>query len=115
MIYCGMSRNSHVHSRHTFPHSLTPFDAQLEAIEAATSHMASEAQQAAAPAPVLPLTLIQGPPGTGKTHTVLGVLNTWHLVQYRRHQDAWRAGEGEGWASRGEGEGKARGGCMGGR
>lgn len=63
--------------------------------------MASEAQQAAAPAPVLPLTLIQGPPGTGKTHTVLGVLNTWHLVQYRRHQDAWRAGEGEGIVSNG--------------
>lgn len=101
MFYYGMSQISHVHSLHTFPHLLTPHHMQLEAIEAATSHMASEAQQAAAPAPVLPLTLIQGPPGTGKTHTVLGVLNTWHLVQYRRHQDAWRAGEGEGIVSNG--------------
>eukprot|EP00879_Flechtneria_rotunda_P011055 GHRR01011551.1.p1 GENE.GHRR01011551.1~~GHRR01011551.1.p1 ORF type:complete len:847 (+),score=311.53 GHRR01011551.1:365-2905(+) len=32
----------------------------------------------------VPFTLIQGPPGTGKTHTVLGVLNTWHLVQFQR-------------------------------
>ena len=31
-----------------------------------------------------PFTLIQGPPGTGKTHTVLGVLNTWHLTQFQR-------------------------------
>lgn len=27
--------------------------------------------------------------GTGKTHTVVGILNTWHTVQYRRHQSAW--------------------------
>lgn len=32
----------------------------------------------------VPFTLIQGPPGTGKTHTVLGVLNTWHLTQFQR-------------------------------
>ncbi len=32
----------------------------------------------------LPITLIQGPPGTGKTHTVIGILNTWHLTQYQR-------------------------------
>jgi senataxin len=34
--------------------------------------------------PYVPFTLIQGPPGTGKTHTVLGVLNTWHLTQFQR-------------------------------
>ena len=39
---------------------------------------------------------LQGPPGTGKTHTVLGILNSWHLVQVR-----W----GEGWAKQGEGGG----------
>ena len=32
-----------------------------------------------------PFTLIQGPPGTGKTHTVTGVLNTWHHVAYQRY------------------------------
>lgn len=30
---------------------------------------------------VVPWALIQGPPGTGKTHTVLGILNVWHLVR----------------------------------
>jgi superfamily I DNA and/or RNA helicase len=30
-----------------------------------------------------PFTLVQGPPGTGKTHTVCGILNLWHLVQYQ--------------------------------
>lgn len=32
---------------------------------------------------------LQGPPGTGKTHTVVGILNSWHMIQYRRHQAAW--------------------------
>jgi senataxin len=35
--------------------------------------------------PTLPFVLIQGPPGTGKTHTVVGVLNVWHLVAYQRY------------------------------
>lgn len=35
--------------------------------------------------PKLPFVLIQGPPGTGKTHTVLGVLNVWHLVAYQQY------------------------------
>jgi senataxin len=42
------------------------------------------ASAAAAGEPYVPFTLIQGPPGTGKTHTVLGVLNTWHLTQFQR-------------------------------
>ena len=29
--------------------------------------------------------MIQGPPGTGKTHTVKGMLNVWHLVQFQRY------------------------------
>ena len=33
----------------------------------------------------LPVLLIQGPPGTGKTHTVEGILNLWHLVQFERY------------------------------
>lgn len=37
------------------------------------------------PVPTLPFTLIQGPPGTGKTHTVVGVLNVWHLVAYQAY------------------------------
>lgn len=32
---------------------------------------------------------LQGPPGTGKTHTVVGILNTWHLVQYQRYYTSW--------------------------
>lgn len=32
-----------------------------------------------------PFTLVQGPPGTGKTHTVWGMLNVIHLVQYQRY------------------------------
>lgn len=34
-----------------------------------------------------PIMLIQGPPGTGKTHTVRGVLNLWHLVQFQRYYE----------------------------
>ncbi|KAK8677908.1 hypothetical protein V6N13_143428 [Hibiscus sabdariffa] len=32
-----------------------------------------------------PFTLVQGPPGTGKTHTVWGMLNIIHLVQYQHY------------------------------
>ncbi|WIA18803.1 hypothetical protein OEZ85_003486 [Tetradesmus obliquus] len=45
---------------------------------------AAAAAAAAAGQPYVPFTLIQGPPGTGKTHTVLGVLNAWHLTQFQR-------------------------------
>lgn len=62
---------------------------QLEAIEICASHMASEQERSESELPVLPVTLVQGPPGTGKTHTVKGILNCWHVVQYHRHQAAW--------------------------
>lgn len=62
---------------------------QLRAIERTATHLSAPPpekggnfDQGATP---LPFTLIQGPPGTGKTHTVLGVLNTWHLVQFQRY------------------------------
>eukprot|EP00959_Pyramimonas_sp_CCMP1952_P136761 2861873-Pyramimonas_sp.AAC.1 len=32
-----------------------------------------------------PFTLVQGPPGTGKTHTVWGLLNVLHFVQFQRY------------------------------
>ncbi|TVU31388.1 hypothetical protein EJB05_23072 [Eragrostis curvula] len=35
-----------------------------------------------------PFTLVQGPPGTGKTHTVWGMLNVIHLVQYQHYYAA---------------------------
>ncbi|XP_076935524.1 putative helicase MAGATAMA 3 [Bidens hawaiensis] len=35
-----------------------------------------------------PCTLVQGPPGTGKTHTVWGMLNVIHLVQYQHYYTA---------------------------
>ncbi|GFY85806.1 P-loop containing nucleoside triphosphate hydrolases superfamily protein [Actinidia rufa] len=35
-----------------------------------------------------PFTLVQGPPGTGKTHTVWGMLNVIHLVQYQHYYNA---------------------------
>lgn len=25
----------------------------------------------------------------GKTHTVKGILNSWHVIQYNRHMAAW--------------------------
>jgi hypothetical protein len=47
----------------------------------------------------------QGPPGTGKTHTVLGILNTWHLTQFQRYYtrlEAWLVAQAR----------AARGGCF---
>ena len=32
-------------------------------------------------------TLVQGPPGTGKTKTLVGMLNTLHLVKFSEYQD----------------------------
>uniref|UniRef100_A0A061SGN7 Senataxin n=1 Tax=Tetraselmis sp. GSL018 TaxID=582737 RepID=A0A061SGN7_9CHLO len=60
---------------------------QLKAIEESCAHLSHPCFGGGGreDAPWLPFTLIQGPPGTGKTHTVRGILNTWHLVQYQRY------------------------------
>lgn len=56
-------------------------EVQLKAIEECVGFLGAEGEGRRA----RPVTLIQGPPGTGKTHTIRGVLNTWHLLQYQRH------------------------------
>ncbi|KAK9811177.1 hypothetical protein WJX73_008484 [Symbiochloris irregularis] len=75
-------------------HLRTQFDhTQLQAIEVTAAHLGSsmapppdQVQNPPQDAPAAtPFTLIQGPPGTGKTHTVTGVLNTWHLVAFQRY------------------------------
>lgn len=65
---------------------------QSDAIAMCTAHFAagSGAQQPEGSeknGKPLPVMLIQGPPGTGKTHTVRGVLNLWHLVQFQRYYE----------------------------
>ncbi|KAL3681980.1 hypothetical protein R1sor_000002 [Riccia sorocarpa] len=65
---------------------------QLAAIQWAGAHTAAgSGSSAASGAPKQepwPFTLVQGPPGTGKTHTVWGMLNVIHLVQYQRYYQA---------------------------
>ncbi|KAG6543891.1 hypothetical protein Mapa_014731 [Marchantia paleacea] len=65
---------------------------QLAAIQWAGAHTAAGSGSAAITgAPKQepwPFTLVQGPPGTGKTHTVWGMLNVIHLVQYQRYYQA---------------------------
>lgn len=63
---------------------------QRHAVQLCATHLAHPKQVASecAGKRQLPITLIQGPPGTGKTHTVLGILNTWHLIQFQRYYDA---------------------------
>lgn len=56
---------------------------QEDAILMCTAHFCKEDN--APGKPTLPVLLIQGPPGTGKTHTVQGILNLWHLVQFERY------------------------------
>lgn len=70
--------------------------AQRQAIELAAAQVApikgphtSDASPSSRPGGTLPFVLIQGPPGTGKTHTVLGILNTWHLTQFTRYFHSW--------------------------
>jgi len=53
---------------------------QLEAIEMTAAQVACRGSHTS-----LPFVLIQGPPGTGKTHTVLGVLNVWHLSAFQQY------------------------------
>ena len=69
--------------------------AQSDAIAMCTAHFAtapsgptvSSSSIESKEKQALPIALIQGPPGTGKTHTVIGVLNLWHLVQFQRYYE----------------------------
>ncbi|XP_010917856.1 uncharacterized ATP-dependent helicase C29A10.10c [Elaeis guineensis] len=62
---------------------------QLAAIQWAAMHTAAGTSSGAAKRQdPWPFTLVQGPPGTGKTHTVWGMLNVIHLVQYQHYYTA---------------------------
>lgn len=64
---------------------------QLAAIQWAAAHTAAgttEVSSNSSGGQPWPFTLVQGPPGTGKTHTVWGMLNVIHLVQYQRYYAA---------------------------
>ncbi|KAF4346363.1 hypothetical protein G4B88_003394 [Cannabis sativa] len=59
---------------------------QLAAIQWAATHTAAGTSGGMTKKQDLwPFTLVQGPPGTGKTHTVWGMLNVIHLVQYQHY------------------------------
>ncbi|KAJ0263030.1 Uncharacterized protein HA466_0034670 [Hirschfeldia incana] len=58
---------------------------QLSAIHWAAMHTAAGTSSGAKRQDPWPFTLVQGPPGTGKTHTVWGMLNVIHLVQYQQY------------------------------
>ncbi|KAK4859349.1 hypothetical protein QYF36_004082 [Acer negundo] len=60
---------------------------QLGAIQWAAIHTAAGTSSGMTKSP-WPFTLVQGPPGTGKTHTVWGMLNVIHLVQYQHYYTA---------------------------
>lgn len=60
---------------------------QLAAIQWAAMHTAAGTSSGKKQDP-WPFTLVQGPPGTGKTHTVWGMLNVIHLVQYQHYYAA---------------------------
>jgi senataxin len=65
---------------------------QLAAIQWAAAHTAAGSSEvtsnSSSGGQPWPFTLVQGPPGTGKTHTVWGMLNVIHLVQYQRYYAA---------------------------
>ncbi|XAR48576.1 hypothetical protein NMG60_11031445 [Bertholletia excelsa] len=62
---------------------------QLAAIQWAAMHTAAGTNSGMTKTQDLwPFTLVQGPPGTGKTHTVWGMLNVIHLVQYQHYYSA---------------------------
>ncbi|KAL6493163.1 hypothetical protein OROGR_032922 [Orobanche gracilis] len=62
---------------------------QLAAIQWAAMHTAAGTSNGLAKKQdPWPFTLVQGPPGTGKTHTVWGMLNVIHLVQYQHYYTA---------------------------
>ncbi|CAE6168499.1 unnamed protein product [Arabidopsis arenosa] len=58
---------------------------QLAAIHWAAMHTAAGTSSGVKRQDPWPFTLVQGPPGTGKTHTVWGMLNVIHLVQYQQY------------------------------
>ncbi|XVF64744.1 hypothetical protein PTKIN_Ptkin09bG0191700 [Pterospermum kingtungense] len=59
---------------------------QLAAIQWAATHTAAGTSSGVTKRQEpWPFTLVQGPPGTGKTHTVAGMLNVIHLVQYQHY------------------------------
>ncbi|XP_022980920.1 uncharacterized ATP-dependent helicase C29A10.10c-like [Cucurbita maxima] len=59
---------------------------QLSAIQWAATHTAAGTSSGTVKRQEpWPFTLVQGPPGTGKTHTVWGMLNVIHLVQYQHY------------------------------
>ncbi|KAJ0251719.1 Uncharacterized protein HA466_0126370 [Hirschfeldia incana] len=68
---------SHLHRSFNAP--------QLAAIHWAAMHTAAGTSSGAKRQDPWPFTLVQGPPGTGKTHTVWGMLNVIHLVQYQQY------------------------------
>ncbi|XP_042015421.1 helicase sen1-like [Salvia splendens] len=62
---------------------------QLGAIQWAATHTAAGTSNGVTKkSEPWPFTLVQGPPGTGKTHTVWGMLNVIHLVQYQHYYTA---------------------------
>ncbi|XVF36750.1 hypothetical protein REPUB_Repub19eG0085300 [Reevesia pubescens] len=62
---------------------------QLAAIQWAATHTAAGTSSGVTKRQEpWPFTLVQGPPGTGKTHTVWGMLNVIHLVQYQHYYTA---------------------------
>ncbi|XP_033510211.1 probable helicase MAGATAMA 3 [Nicotiana tomentosiformis] len=61
---------------------------QLGAIQWAATHTAAGTNGMTKRQDPWPFTLVQGPPGTGKTHTVWGMLNVIHLVQYQHYYTA---------------------------
>lgn len=62
---------------------------QLAAIQWAAMHTAAGTTNVMAKRQdPWPFTLVQGPPGTGKTHTVWGMLNVIHLIQYQHYYTA---------------------------
>ena len=70
------------HSEAFHRHLQSKFNvSQLKAVEQSLWPLASMDRRVKAS----PVTLVQGPPGTGKTHTIMGILNAWHLLQYQRH------------------------------
>ncbi|KAK8691905.1 hypothetical protein V6N13_075398 [Hibiscus sabdariffa] len=67
-------------------HAFFRLNSQLAAIQWAATHTAAGTNSGVTKKQEpWPFTLVQGPPGTGKTHTVWGMLNVIHLVQYQHY------------------------------